>query len=94
MFEQPLSALCAVYWTGDLAATARSWTDLRALDRDGLDPASVSLNAYEAVMERLTMIEVREPTDEAREKAAQVRRDMGDRVLSGPPAGITSEHFG
>jgi hypothetical protein len=90
MFEQRLSGLCAVYWTTDLEATIDGWLaqpdDLRArASSDG-----VSLDCYQAVMDRLTMIDVREASAEERRIAQRHRESLGDRVLKGPPASIRS----
>lgn len=93
MFEQPLSALCAVYWTDDIAATANSWTPLLNEPPSRLGIRDVSLNAYDAVIDRLTIAEVRKPTEGGRKTAAEVRTRLSDRLHSGPSPSVQSEHF-
>jgi len=93
MFEQPLSALCAVYWTDDLSATAKAWTPLTDEAPTALGIHAVSLNAYEAVIDRLTIAEVRNPAEAASKTAAEVRARLSDRLHSGPSTSVQSEHF-
>ena len=94
MFKQELSGLCALYRTADLAATAASWPPIAETNcPDGFDPSSVSVNSYAPVMDRLTMIDVRNPSDEAATQSRKQRERLGNRVLTGPPEGIETDMF-
>ncbi len=90
MFVQPLSGLCATYWTSDLAATVADWPVLDGAMASG---GAVSLNAYAAITPRVTIFDVRNPTETERETAAQVRTRLQDRLHSGPSGAVQSEHF-
>ncbi len=93
MFEQPLSALCAVYWSENLGATAGAWPALQDNAPKALERSTISLNAYDAVIERLTISEVRNPSPADRETAARIRARIMESVHAGPNAGVQSEHF-
>lgn len=93
MFEQPLSALCAVYWSDSLADTAAAWPALQESAPDGLDRSHISLNAFEAVIERLTIADVRNPSQADRETAARIRERIMASVHTGPSADLNSEQF-
>ena len=94
MFEQPdRPGLCTIVWTTDLSATVGAWAPLDPRAAGGVPAEAITADAYTAVIDRLTVRAVREPSDADRETARAKRAALGDRVWTGPAAGVESVLF-
>ena len=85
MFDGPHPQYTALYRTADLARSVAGWRDYSAATPVREELRDSSAVCYRPLIDRLTAIEVAQPSAQARDIAGRKRGNLGDRVHRGAP---------
>jgi len=85
MFVGPSPAFTAIYRTVDLDRTLQAWKEAEPPTFAPWDPASISVDCYTPIIDRVTAVEAKEPDPISRETAQRKRAEMGNNVRKSTP---------